>query len=69
MQAFLDMKSKRDLDIDDGVRVHGLERSKLGLITQFMSPPTIRIVIQRGKTFKNLIDKMRIIKIGGIYVN
>ena len=52
MQAFLDMKSEWDLDINDGVRFRGLDRSKLGSHYTIHVPTNYKeIVIQRGKTF------------------
>ena len=65
MQPFLDMKSERDRDINDGVRVRGLERSKLGSITQFMSPPIIRrLLFSEGRHSKSLFIKCGSSKLG-----
>lgn len=62
MQPFLNMKSDRNLDINDVVGVRGLERSKLGVITHI--PTNYKeIVIQWGETFNWNV------KIGGINVN
>jgi len=58
MQPFLHMKSESDLDINDGAKVFGFEQSKVGSVTQFMSPANIRkLLCKEGRRSNRIFIK------------
>ena len=65
MQPIFVIKSERVLDIAEGVKLRGLDRSRFGAMTRFVSPPNIKYALfNEGSRSNSLFMKEGLSKLG-----